>query len=99
MESSRNAHLPRAINEGSATQKEDSVSHAESVVSLKEGSVTHAEGSVTYTEGSVTGHDFSRADTATRIEGALAPAETFALPLLNEADEIWAIWLRASKRS
>jgi arginyl-tRNA synthetase len=52
-----------------------------------------------HAEGSVTGHDFSRADTATRIEGALAPAGTFALPLLNEADEIWAIWLRSAKRT
>jgi len=52
-----------------------------------------------HAEGSVTGHDFSRADTATRMEGALAPAGTFAVPLLNEADEIWAIWLRAAKRS
>jgi len=49
--------------------------------------------------GFVTGHDFSRADTTTNVEGALAPAGTSALPLLKEADEIWTIWLRAAKRS
>ncbi len=43
------------------------------------------------------GQDFSPAITAGIKEGALAPAAT--LPLLNEADEIWAIWLRAAKRS
>ncbi len=52
-----------------------------------------------HAEGSVTGHDFSRADTATKTEGASAPAGISALPLLQEADEIWTIWLRAAKRS
>jgi arginyl-tRNA synthetase len=43
---------------------------------------------------------FRKADTTPEAALAdFAKLDQSALPLLNEADEIWAIWLRASKRS